>query len=78
MVKVQETTVKEIEVAKVDVKQSLPEAEATPEENIQSNIAEENKEEINEEPKEEKAEEKKEEKPMRETVSIPKIVQPLS
>ena len=78
VVKVQETTVKEIEVAKVDVKQSLPEAEAIPEENIQSNIAEENKEEINEEPKEEKAEEKKEEKPMRETVSIPKIVQPLS
>ena len=78
VVKVQETTVKEIEVAKVDVKQPLPESEATPEENIQSNMAEENKEEIKEEAKEEKAEEKTPEKPMRETVSIPKIVQPLS
>ena len=82
VVKVQETTVKEIEVAKVDIKETLPELEATPEENIQSNIAEENKEEakeeIEEEPKEEKTEEKVPEKPMRETVSIPKIVQPLS
>jgi len=82
VVKVQETTVKEIEVAKVDIKETLPEPEATPEENIQSNIAEENKEEtkeeIKEEPKEEKIEEKVPEKPMRETVSIPKIVQPLS
>ena len=82
VVKVQETTVKEIEVAKVDIKETLPEPEATPEENIQSNIAEENKEEakeeIKEEPKEEKTEEKVPEKPMRETVSIPKIVQPLS
>ena len=82
VVKVQETTVKEIEVAKVDIKETLPEPEATPEENIQSNIAEENKEEtqeeIKEEPKEEKPEEKTPERPMRETVSIPKIVQPLS
>jgi hypothetical protein len=82
VVKVQETTVKEIEVAKVDIKETLPEPEATPEENIQENIAEENKEEaqeeIKEEPKEEKTEEKVPEKPMRETVSIPKIVQPLS
>ena len=82
VVKVQETTVKEIEVAKVDIKETLPEPEATPEENIQSNIAEKNKEEakeeIKEEPKEEKTEEKVPEKPMRETVSIPKIVQPLS
>ena len=82
VVKVQETTVKEIEVAKVDIEETLPEPEATPEENIQSNIAEENKEEIQEEikekPKEEKPEEKTPERPMRETVSIPKIVQPLS
>ena len=82
VVKVQETTVKEIEVAKVDIKETLPEPEATPEENIHENIAEENKEEtqeeIKEEPKEEKPEEKTPERPMRETVSIPKIVQPLS
>ena len=82
VVKVQETTVKEIEVAKVDVKETLPEPETTPEENIHENIAEENKEEIKEEVKEEtkdeKSEEKVSEKPMRETVSIPKIVQPLS
>jgi len=82
VVKVQETTVKEIEVAKVDIKETLPEPEATPEENIQENIAEENKEEtqeeIKEELKEEKSEEKTPERPMRETVSIPKIVQPLS
>ena len=82
VVKVQETTVKEIEVAKVDIKETLPEPEATSEESIQSNIAEENKEETKEEakeePKEEKSEEKTSERPMRETVSIPKIVQPLS
>ena len=42
VVKVQETTVKEIEVAKVDIKENLPQPEATPEENIQSNIAENN------------------------------------
>lgn len=82
VVKVQETTVKEIEVAKVDIKETLPEPEATPEENIHENIAEENKEEtqeeIKEELKEEKSEEKTPERPMRETVSIPKIVQPLS
>ena len=82
VVKVQETTVKEIEVAKVDIKDTLPEPEATTEESIQSNMAEENKEETKEEakeePKEEKSEEKAPERPMRETVSIPKIVQPLS
>ena len=78
VVKVQETTVKEIEVAKVDVKQPLPETETTPEENIHENMAEENKEEVKEEVKEEPKEEKVPEKPMRETVSIPKIVQPLS
>ena len=91
VVKVQETTVKEIEVAKVDIKENLPQPEATPEENIQSNIAEnniheniaeENREEVKEKVKEEieweKSEEKFPERPMRETVSIPKIVQPLS
>jgi len=82
VVKVQETTVKEIEVAKVDVKEALTESEAIPEENIQANMAEESKEEIKEEVKEESKEEKSEEKvserPMRETVSIPKIVQPIS
>lgn len=82
VVKVQETTVKEIEVAKVDIKETLPQPEEEPEENIQQNIAEENKEEIKEEveeePKEEKSEEKVPERPMRESVTIPKIVQPLS
>lgn len=91
VVKVQETTVKEIEVAKVDIKENLPQPEPTPEENIQSNmvkndihenIAEENRGEVKEEVKEgvewEKSEEKIPERPMRETVSIPKIVQPLS
>ena len=91
VVKVQETTVKEIEVAKVEVKEEkLPEPEENPEEttqqNIQQDLIEENKEEIKEEIKEENKEEAKEEKseekvperPMRETVSIPKIVQPLS
>jgi len=78
VVKVQETTVKEIEVAKVDVKQELPESEETSDENIQENVTEENKNEPKEENKEEKAEEKTPEKPMRESVSIPKIVQPLS
>ena len=91
VVKVQETTVKEIEVAKVDIKENLPQPEPTPEENIQSNmvkndihenIAEENRGEVKEEVKEEveweKSEEKFPERPMRETVSIPKIVQPLS
>lgn len=75
VVKVQETTVKEIEVAKVDVKEPLPEEkteEKIPEEQ------EEKKEEVKEESKEEKTEEKTSEKPMRESVSIPKIVQPLS
>ena len=70
VVKVQETTVKEIEVAKVEVKEELPEVEEKTEE--------EDKEETKEEPKEEKSEEKTPEKPMRESVSIPKIVQPLS
>ena len=91
VVKVQETTVKEIEVAKVDIKENLPQPEPTPEENIQSNmvkndihenIAEENRGEVKEEVEEkvewEKSEEKFPERPMRETVSIPKIVQPLS
>jgi len=78
VVKVQETTVKEIEVAKVDVKETLPQPEETPAENIQQNIAEENKDEIKEEPKEEKIEGKVPERPMRESVTIPKIVKPLS
>ena len=83
VVKVQETTVKEIEVAKVEVKEEkLPEPEENPEEttqqNIQQDLIEENKEENKEEVKEEKSEEKVPERPMRETVSIPKIVQPLS
>lgn len=78
VVKVQETTVKEIEVAKVEVKEELPEPENKPEENIQENIVDDKKEEQKEEIKEEKSEEKKSEKPMRESVSIPKIVQPLS
>lgn len=74
VVKVQETTtVKEIEVAKVDVKEELPE----PEENISEKLEEENKEEVKEEI-EKKSEDKTPEKPMRESVSIPKIVQPLS
>ena len=91
VVKVQETTVKEIEVAKVDIKENLPQPELTPEENIQSNMVkddihenmvDENREEVKEEVKDEieweKSEEKFPERPMRETVSIPKIVQPLS
>ena len=82
VVKVQETTVKEIEVAKVDMKPELPESEETPAEDAPEKVAEENKDEPKEENKEEKKEEKSEEKtsekPMRESVSIPKIVQPLS
>ena len=82
VVKVQETTVKEIEVAKVDVKPELPESEEAPAEDTAEKVAEENKDEPKEENKEEKKEEKSEEKtsekPMRESVSIPKIVQPLS
>ena len=74
VVKVQETTVKEIEVAKVDVKEPLPEEKA--EENVADE--EEKEEEVKEEIKGEKSEEKFPEKPMRESVSIPKIVQPLS
>ena len=72
VVKVQETTVKEIEVAKVEVNENKLE------ENIQPNITEEKKEEIKEEVEEEKKEEKVPEKPMRESVTIPKIVQPIS
>ena len=82
VVKVQETTVKEIEVAKVDVKPELPESEEAPAEDTAEKVAEDDKEEPKEEVKEENKEEKKEEKtsekPMRESVSIPKIVQPLS
>jgi len=81
VVKVQETTVKEIEVAKVDIKETLPDPEKKSEENIHETIAEENKEEketVKEEIKEEKSEKESPEKPMRESVSIPKIVQPLS
>ena len=82
VVKVQETTVKEIEVAKVDIKdENHPRLEDEIEEailqNIQHDIADGDKGQKNE-VKEEKSEEKKEEKPMRESVSIPKIVQPLS
>ena len=75
VVKVQETTVKEIEVAKVEVNENKLE------ENIQPTITEEKKEEIKEikeEVEEEKKEEKVPEKPMRESVTIPKIVQPIS
>jgi hypothetical protein len=82
VVKVQETTVKEIEVAKVDVKPELPESEEAPAKDTAEKVAEDDKEEPKEETKEENKEEKKEEKtsekPMRESVSIPKIVQPLS
>ena len=83
VVKVQETTVKEIEVAKVEMKEEkLPNPEEKLEENSEgvkndftSNI---NNTQESQEIKEEKSEEKVPEKPMRETVSIPKIVQPLS
>ena len=62
VVKVQETTVKEIEVAKVDVKPELPESEEAPAEDIAEKVVEDDKEEPKEEVKEENKEEKKEEK----------------
>lgn len=79
VVKVQETTVKEIEVAKVELnKENLPITEEKTENFISQNETEEKKEDVKEEVKEDKVEEKSLERPMREWVSIPKIVQPLS